>query len=97
MGILPQDRLAAESAPGTFSAARRADGSFESATVIGPPIDTEQTKGDTSVALDEGYLIFWSNSRDGYGSSDLYVAFRSDDGTWSEPKNMGPTINTAEL
>ncbi len=30
-----------------------------------------------------------------YGSRDLYVSFLLDDGRWSEPLNLGPTINTA--
>ncbi len=80
-----------------YRAARRADGSFEPAIPIGPPIDTEQSKGDTFVARDESYLIFKSSDREGYGSGDLFVAFRTDDAGWTEPKNMGPVINTEEL
>lgn len=33
---------------------------------------------------------------EGYGSKDIHVSFLQDDGTWSEPKNLGSTINTAE-
>jgi Tol biopolymer transport system component len=80
-----------------YKAVRRGDGSFEAAIPVGPPIDTEQKKGDTFVAPDESYLIFSSNDRGGFGSSDLFVAFRTADGGWSEPKNMGPAINTEEL
>jgi outer membrane protein OmpA-like peptidoglycan-associated protein len=29
-----------------------------------------------------------------YGEKDLFVSSLNDDGTWSEPKNMGPSINT---
>lgn len=46
------------------------------------------------VAPDESYLIF-SSFRGGYGRSDLFISFREDDGTWSEPRNMGSTINSA--
>ncbi len=80
-----------------YKAVRRADGSIEPAVPVGPPIDTEQTKGDTFVAPDESYLIFSSSGREGYGSGDLFVAFRTADGGWSEPKNMGTVINTEEL
>lgn len=31
---------------------------------------------------------------DTYGQSDLYVSFRKSDGTYTEPKNLGPKINT---
>jgi hypothetical protein len=80
-----------------YRAARRADGSFEPAIPTDPPIDTEQRKGDTFVAPDESYLILSSNGRKVYGSSDLFIAFRTDDGGWTEPKNMGPVINTETL
>ncbi len=33
-------------------------------------------------------------SDDTYGESDLYVSFRKDDGTYTEPANIGNTINT---
>jgi Tol biopolymer transport system component len=46
------------------------------------------------IAPDGSYLIF-SSFRGGLGRSDLFVSFRSSDGTWSKPKNMGPKINSA--
>lgn len=30
------------------------------------------------------------------GDKDLYVSFRQEDGTWSRPQNLGPTVNTAQ-
>jgi hypothetical protein len=44
---------------------------------------------------DESYLIFTSPSRLGGGGYDLWICFRKMDGTWTEPVNMGPDINTA--
>jgi hypothetical protein len=46
------------------------------------------------IAPDESYIIF-SSFRGGYGRSDLFISFRKQDGTWSEPKNMGKNINSA--
>ena len=46
------------------------------------------------IARDESYLIFSSDRPGGYGSGDLYISFRLDDDQWSEPMNMGATINT---
>ena len=40
-------------------------------------------------------LIFTMMRPDSYGGRDLYVSFLQDDGTFSEPKNLGPTLNTA--
>lgn len=33
---------------------------------------------------------------DTYGDKDLYVSFLQDDGSWSEPENMGAVLNTDE-
>jgi len=45
------------------------------------------------VAPDESYLI-WSSFRGGFGLSDLFISFREADGGWSEPRNLGPGINS---
>lgn len=34
--------------------------------------------------------------RDSYGSNDIYVSFRKDNGWWTKPKNLGKNINTPE-
>jgi len=40
-------------------------------------------------------LLFFAIERDDtFGERDLYISFLNKDGTWSEPKNMGPDINT---
>jgi len=46
------------------------------------------------VAPNESYLIF-SSFRGGLGRSDLFICFRNQDGAWTDPKNMGPVINSA--
>lgn len=45
------------------------------------------------IAPDESYLI-WSSFRGGYGLSDLFISHRRSDGRWSEPRNLGPRINS---
>jgi hypothetical protein len=46
------------------------------------------------IAPDESYLL-WDSRRDsGFGSSDIYISFRQDDGTWGKAINMGKDINT---
>ena len=47
------------------------------------------------IARDESYLIFSSNrpgSKDSYG--DLYISFRDENGSWTEPMNLGDRVNT---
>jgi len=48
------------------------------------------------IAPDESFLIFESQRPDGIGGSlDLYISFKSKNGQWSLPMNMGPKINSA--
>lgn len=39
-------------------------------------------------------LLFAADLPGGYGDLDLYVSHRQADGRWSEPRNLGPTLNT---
>ena len=39
-------------------------------------------------------LIFTSNREGGFGGLDLYEVSREVDGSWSDPRNLGPRINT---
>ncbi len=46
------------------------------------------------VSPDDRYLIFESTRPGGLGGFDLYVAFRSKDGTWGQPVNLGDKVNS---
>ena len=39
-------------------------------------------------------MIFSSDKPGGYGRSDLYISHKKTDGSWSEPMNMGETVNS---
>lgn len=41
-------------------------------------------------------LLLGLEDNKSYGDMDLYVSFLGDDGLWSEPMNLGPTINTKQ-
>ena len=45
------------------------------------------------IAPDESYLIF-SSFRGGQGRSDLFICFHNLNGTWTNPLNMGPVMNS---
>lgn len=47
------------------------------------------------IAPDESCLLFQSTRPGGYGGNDLYASFKGDDGLWSEPINMGESVNSA--
>jgi OmpA-OmpF porin, OOP family len=40
-------------------------------------------------------LLMAIERNDTYGDKDLYISFMKEDGSWSEPANMGATLNTA--
>jgi Tol biopolymer transport system component len=59
-------------------------------------VNTNVYEDGPFIAPDERYLIFESDRPGGVnGSIDLYIAFRLENGDWSEPVNMGDKINTA--
>lgn len=49
------------------------------------------------LSADQRYLLMSVEREDSKGSRDLYVSFPRDDGTWTEPMNLGDDINTAEV
>lgn len=75
-------------------AAPYVDGKFQTPRRLGGAVNSPGYDGDVFVAPDESYLIFSSDRPDGFGSGDLYISFRSADGTWTTAKNLGAQINS---
>ena len=48
------------------------------------------------VTPDERVLIFSSDRAGSHGRGDLWLSVRGADGTWGEPRNLGPLVNGAE-
>jgi outer membrane protein OmpA-like peptidoglycan-associated protein len=63
---------------------------------LGEVVNTAGEETAPFLASDDQTLYFSSNGFSGYGGSDIYVSKRLDDTylNWSEPKNMGPDINS---
>jgi len=68
-----------------------ATGAYQS---LGRPLNSPGNEGDFYVARDEAFIVFGSPHRGGLGGGDLFISFRERDGSWSDPKNLGATINT---
>lgn len=49
------------------------------------------------VSSDENYLLFSARHKDGFGSLDLYVCFKTTDNNWGTPINLGDKINTEKI
>ena len=70
--------------------ARLVDGEYAEVENLGEVINTEYAEYDSFVSPDESYLIFSSDRPGGYGEyNDIYVSFRNNDDTWTEPINLG--------
>ncbi|MFW5760663.1 MAG: OmpA family protein [Cyclobacteriaceae bacterium] len=52
-------------------------------------------KANFFLANNQKVIIMAIQRDDSRGNRDLYVSFKQDDGTWSEPKNMGKDINSS--
>lgn len=57
-------------------------------------VNTKYWEGSCSVSADGKYLYFASERPGGQGKRDLYVAEKTENGSWKNVKNLGPTINT---
>jgi Tol biopolymer transport system component len=73
------------------------DGAYPQIESLGNIIETVSGETEPYVSPDESYLIFISQTRTGgKGGWDLWICFRNHDGSWTQPVNMGPKINTAD-
>lgn len=52
--------------------------------------------GEYILSVSGKVMIMTLQRKDGQGSKDLHVSFLQENGVWSEPKNMGTVLNTAE-
>jgi WD40-like Beta Propeller Repeat len=71
------------------------DGEIPIPELLDGVTSTKNSEHDSFIAPDESYLIFASDRPGGFGSNDLYISFRNQDGTWTVPANLGRDINSA--
>lgn len=62
---------------------------------LGERINTASWESQPSLSADGKTLYFVSNRAGGFGGSDIYKSFLLDDGSWSQPINLGAEINTS--
>lgn len=75
---------------------RKDDGNWGTPISLGPKVNSASADFAPFLAADGRTLFFASYGHRGSGGSDLYYSVRLDDSwtNWSEPKNLGKTINT---
>lgn len=60
-------------------------------------LNTAYSESDPFIAPDGGYVIFArTDAPGGFGGDDLYISYANDEGGWTDPRNLGDTVNTAE-
>lgn len=73
------------------------NGEWTAPQSIGSKINRKDSwESQPSLSANGNLLFFASDRPGGFGGSDIWYAERNADGTWGDPKNMGPTINTAK-
>ena len=71
------------------------NGKWSNAKPIGGKINTNLNEGAQNISQDGQWLIFTGcNYPEGQGSCDLYIAYKTKNGGWTEPENIGPIVNT---
>lgn len=88
------DEIGLPDGDGVIRYSRLVDGEREEPRPFSEEINTGTYNAHPFIAPDESYLI-WDGRRDsGYGSSDLYISYRQQDGSWGAAINLGDKINT---
>ena len=60
---------------------------------LGAPVNSPYWESFPSLSIDGYTLYFASNRKGGYGGTDIWYS-TLEEGRWSEPVNLGPTVNT---
>ncbi|WP_159471238.1 OmpA family protein [Dyadobacter sp. 3J3] len=63
---------------------------------VGENINSRNWESQPSLSADGRTLYFASDRRGGQGRSDIWYSVLKEKGLWSDPKNLGPIINTPE-
>ena len=61
---------------------------------LGRRINSEQWDAQPCLSPDKKDLYFSSARPGGYGGKDIYVCHLQANGRWSDPENLGPSVNT---
>jgi outer membrane protein OmpA-like peptidoglycan-associated protein/tetratricopeptide (TPR) repeat protein len=63
---------------------------------LGAPVNTKAWESLAAVSSDGRTLFFSSDRPGGSGGRDIWFTTRKEDGSWNEPLNAGPNINTPD-
>lgn len=72
----------------------RKDGEWQEIKSMGKTINTDYQETSIYHASNDSYMFFTSSRPGGEGELDIYVMRRTKKGKWSDPENLGNTVNT---
>ncbi|MDX9752071.1 MAG: hypothetical protein RBT71_13410 [Flavobacteriales bacterium] len=72
------------------------DGSWSKAQNIGPTVNTPYNEDGVFIHPNGRTLYFGSTGHNSMGGFDIFMTELQDDGTWTEPKNLGYPLNTTD-
>jgi ankyrin repeat protein len=73
---------------------RQIDGVYQAPEKLDLTLDSGTRLISLYIAPDESYMILESFGGGGHGGADLYVCYGLKEGAWSQPINLGPTVNS---
>jgi len=72
------------------------NGKWAKAQALPPNINSTEDEESVFIHPDNKTLYFSSRGHVGLGNMDIFMSRKNDDGTWSDPVNLGYPINTPE-
>ena len=78
---------------GSIRYSRLVDGKHEEPKLLSEKINTGKSF-HPFIAPDESYIIFDGRREGDNGSSDIYISFKQQDGSWGDAINLGDKVNT---
>lgn len=70
------------------------DGVYTTPKSVGTGVNSDGYEFNAYVSPDESVMIYTGyNKQGGFGSGDLYISYKDDNGEWTASKNMGEVIN----
>lgn len=70
------------------------EGRWHPAQSLGKPINTRYYEGHACYSEDGRSIYFSSNRQESMGGMDIFRSDLQEDGSWGEPVNLGPAVNT---
>lgn len=79
-----------------FVCFKQKDGTYSTPKSLGPTINTLEADFNPVISADSRTMYYLTLGKPGYGKADIWMSRRLDDTWehWSEPLNMGPSINS---